>query len=344
MAIAKRGNSFQVSIVLGGERYRRSFKTYNEAEVWQDESKLRHKKGLPVLTGKEEKIQEEVNNITWGELSREVFNQRWKFQKSAKTHQINLNSVLAVIGEDKKIKDTTQKDVDKLGIELEKDGAGTGTLNRKYSTLSVLMRYAVKRGYMNKIFEITKYKEPEHRVRWLSDEEEKKLLEYFTVHNRQVRDIIKILMDTGLRLSELWRLTANDVSDTHLTVWISKGGKPRTIPLTKRARDTFYTYIKGKKKEDLIFEGWTNWRLTHYWNKGRENLGLEKDSQFVPHILRHTFCTRLIQRGIPITHVQRLAGHSDITTTLKYSHLSQEDLDRAITVLERSENVSQTVS
>lgn len=345
MAITKRGNSYQVSIVLGGKRYRRSFKEYVEAEIWEGEAKVRHKKGLPVLTGTEEKIEQEKSTITWRKLADLVYDQRWKHQKSAVSHKINSDDVVEILGSNKKVSDVKQSDIDRIAtyLQTENPDISVSTINRKYSSLSVLIKYAQKRGYITKMFDIPKFKEPEHRIRWISKEEEGFILMYFR-GKPIVSDIITVLVDTGLRCSELWRLKVHDVTDTHLTVWVSKGGKPRTIPLTKRAREVLKKHTKGRDKEEQVFKDWNNWKLTHYWGKVRSALRLEEDPQFVPHILRHTFCTRLVQNGVPLSHVQKLAGHSDISTTLRYAHLSQEDLDKAILVLEQSESVSQNVS
>ncbi len=340
MAIKPRGNSWQVAITLGDKRYRRSFKTEAEAQSWELEIKLKHARGEEILTKNEEKVVKAKSSITWQQLADTVYDQRWQHQKSSHTHRTNSLHIAEILGLDTLVSELTQADIDRVG-KVIKEGRGKNkgnslsTVNRKYSALSVMIKFAQKRGYIDKMFEITKYKEPEHRIRWISDQEEKQILDYFDKVKPVVSDIVKVLIDTGLRCGELWRLTVNDVSDTHLTVWISKGGKPRTIPLTKRARSVLKKYTEGRDGKEQVFSQWNNWKLTHYWGRVRAHLSLTKDAQFVPHILRHTFCSRLVQKGVPLSHVQRLAGHSDISTTLRYAHLSQSDLDEAILALEQ---------
>ncbi|MDC9612054.1 tyrosine-type recombinase/integrase, partial [Pseudoalteromonas sp. GABNS16H] len=200
-------------------------------------------------------------------------------------------------------------DIDKIAIKLqeEKPEISVSTINRKYAALSVMIKFAQKRGYIKKMFEMPKYKEPEHRIRWISKEEEVDILNYFNKVKPIVSDIVIVLLDTGIRCSELWRLKVDHVSDTHLTVWVSKGGKARSVPLTSRVRAVFKKHIEGREKEEQVFKDWNNWKLTHFWGRVRAELGLENDAYFVPHILRHTFCTRLVQKAVPLSHVQKLA-------------------------------------
>lgn len=345
MSITPRGSSYQVSITINEKRYRRSFKTHAEAEQWELEAQLKAKRGEDVKTKKEEKVEQLASQITWGQLRKLVYDQRWKNHKSATTHNINSKAIVKMIGENNLVSNLTQAEIDKLPEKMreEKPDISASTLNRKFSSLSVMIRYAKKRGYINKPLELPKYKEPEHRIRWISDEEEKEMMSYFNTHKPVMADIVTLLIYTGLRLSELWKLKVEDVSDTHLTVWVSKGGKPRSVPLVSQVRAVFEKHKVGKRREEQIFPNWTNWQLSHYWNRCRKHLDLEGDPQFVPHVCRHTFCTRLIKKGVPIVHVQRLAGHLHIETTMRYAHLSQEDLDRAILVLEGSESVSENV-
>lgn len=339
MPIKQRGNSYQVAITLD-KRYRKSFKTRVEAERWELEAKLRHAKGEPVDDRKRGKAKE-ADSITWEQLRKEVMRNRWSKQKSTSTAEINSKTIVEILGADALVKHISQRAIDDVAVMMQEENeeVSPATLNRKYSSLSVMIKYAKKRGYIPKDFdfEIPKYKEAEHRIRWITDQEEKEMIAYLKTIQSDVADIVTILINTGLRLSELWRLTVRDVTDTHLTVWESKSGKARSVPLVSKVREIFKDRKENRAPDSKLFPDWTNYRLTHYWNRGRDYLGLSNDPQYVPHVCRHTFCTRLIQRGVPITHVQRLAGHSVITTTLRYAHLSQGDLDLAILALEEGQ-------
>lgn len=69
----------------------------------------------------------------------------------------------------------------------------------------------------------------------------------------------------------------------------------------------------------------------------REALGMQHDKQFVFHVFRHTFCSRLVQAGVPIEVVQKLAGHETLQMTMRYAKLAPRNLTSAISVLERKE-------
>ena len=87
----------------------------------------------------------------------------------------------------------------------------------------------------------------------------------------------------------------------------------------------------------LFPEGGKDW-YRKGWDRVRLLMDKEDDPEFVPHALRHTCCSRLVQRGVPITHVQRWMGHNSIQTTMRYAHLMPHDLFAAVAVLEGGEN------
>jgi len=63
-------------------------------------------------------------------------------------------------------------------------------------------------------------------------------------------------------------------------------------------------------------------------------MNLEHDEQFIPHCLRHTCASRLVQRGVPIMVVQEWLGHKTIQMTMRYAHLCPTNLEAAVKVLE----------
>lgn len=109
----------------------------------------------------------------------------------------------------------------------------------------------------------------------------------------------------------------------------SKSGKSRSVALTSRAQavlDRRREAIKGKE----VFPGFNKNHVAHYWGRMAETLGLDEDKQFVPHALRHEFCSRLASNGENAAVIQQLAGHSSMSVTQRYIHLFGDELDGAI--------------
>ena len=73
------------------------------------------------------------------------------------------------------------------------------------------------------------------------------------------------------------------------------------------------------------------------WNDAKAEIGLGSDPQVVPHILRHTCASRLVQGGIDLRRVQTWLGHQTLHMTMRYAHLATTDLDKCVMVLERKE-------
>jgi integrase len=222
-------------------------------------------------------------------------------------------------------------------LKLAQIGNSDSTINRKVSCLSTMLRYALMHQYIPSLPHIPKKKEPEHRIRWITEKEQDELLAFFQyIGQEDMEDIIKVSLDTGARRGELLRIQARDIHNQQLHIWESKSGKSRTVPLTNRA-----AAVLGKRANitehptDKLFAGWTGDGIRHYWDRARQHMGLVRDPQFVPHVMRHTFCSLLAMKGVPIPAIKELAGHSSIVTTQRYVHMSPASLSDAIGLLEK---------
>jgi integrase/recombinase XerD len=150
--------------------------------------------------------------------------------------------------------------------------------------------------------------------------------------------MLEVLYASGLRVSELIGLRTADVrlSDGFL-LCRGKGGKERLVPLGKSAVDAVRLYLADarpsllkKPTEDLFLSRLgTKFTRQGYWKmlKGyARRAGLE--AKIYPHVLRHTFATHLLERGADLRSVQLMLGHSQITTTQIYTHVSRDRLRR----------------
>lgn len=151
--------------------------------------------------------------------------------------------------------------------------------------------------------------------------------------------MLELLYGTGMRVTEL--LTLND-EDIHLSMGFvrvfGKGGKERIIPLGKMAIEACTVYMrearpqfiaKKQEPEDALFVNMRGGRLTRQgiW-KILKKYAIEAHikKKLTPHILRHSFATHLIENGADLRAVQEMLGHSDISTTQIYTHVSRSRL------------------
>jgi integrase/recombinase XerC len=220
-----------------------------------------------------------------------------------------------------------------------------GTINRKLSAISTFLVWAKDAGLIHSIPKIPKQvKEQRPGIRWLSRVEQHGLLRRVERYGSS-RDLgaIKVLLNTGLRVSELADLLWSDVevSDRKgsLVVRSGKGAKRRTVPLNKDARSGFlllgYEQHQGTDKPVMIGQ---RGKMTR---RGIENLvdkyGGNLDG-FSCHSLRHTFCKNLIDGGIGLEQVAVLAGHESLETTRRYCQPSYHDLEKAVQVIGEEED------
>ena len=158
--------------------------------------------------------------------------------------------------------------------------------------------------------------------------------------------IIELIYATGIRASELINIKITDIDFNEASLRIlGKGSKERIIPIHDLALKLISSYwkneiynhnklVKNKKikfKRDLLFLNVNGKKLTRqglwYIIKNiSKKLGLDIN-KVSPHILRHTFATHLLYNGVPLRHLQELLGHSNISTTQIYTHLSDQYIE-----------------
>jgi integrase len=218
------------------------------------------------------------------------------------------------------------------------EGASSSTINRELYMLSKAFNLAVKEWEWlseNPVSKVSKERENNERDRWLSYEEEKRLL-----NNSPdwLSDVITFALHTGLRQDELLSLEWSRVVFSPGTILIqeTKNGKPKTLPLNKIAVNILEEKSKVRSvKNDLVFLSGSGTKinrsnLKRALKKVLEKVGI-KDFRF--HDLRHTFATRLVQKGEDIYKVAKLMGHKDIRMTQRYAHHSSESLRSGVDVL-----------
>ena len=179
----------------------------------------------------------------------------------------------------------------------------------------------------------------------LSTHEIDKLIDYLKKSKKNsLRNctILEVLYSCGLRVSELTNLNISDIFFDDLLIKIlGKGRKERFVPMSKIVKDMIKDYLNSErfniitKKgfEDILFLNNRGEKLTRVMiytilNIAKKGIGIKK--KVSPHILRHSFATHLIENGADISSIQHMLGHTNITTTERYLHVSKEHLVNTI--------------
>ncbi|MFC6445588.1 tyrosine-type recombinase/integrase [Shinella zoogloeoides] len=223
--------------------------------------------------------------------------------------------------------------MDTLVAGLRQRGNSNATINRKMAALSKLLRKAYKMGDIRSLPEFKRLKEKAGRVRFLEPEEEARLFAAISEKSDLYGRFCVFLIDTGARLGEGIGLRWQDIQGERVTFWLTKSGKSRSVPLTERASAAIQACEKRKRGP---FANIVQAQFRAAWNEAKQEVGLGTEPDVVPHILRHTCASRLVQGGIDIRRVQTWLGHQTLQMTMRYAHLASGDLDICVPILERA--------
>jgi site-specific recombinase XerD len=171
------------------------------------------------------------------------------------------------------------------------------------------------------------------------------------------RTLLMTLYGTGMRRSELAHLKVSDIDSQRMIIRVvaGKGGKDRDLPLSPALLQTLREYWRWRKPKLYMFLTRTLGRSLDQpisdktvWiacSEAARRAGINK--RVMPHTLRHSWATHLLEAGTDLRTIQVLLGHGDLETTAQYLHLSQRHLQAVINPLDNlalsgTENVSRS--
>jgi len=159
-----------------------------------------------------------------------------------------------------------------------------------------------------------------------------------TVAGLRDRAMLELLYATGLRVSELIRVRLDDlVLDAGFLRTMGKGSKERIVPFGDSARTAIVEYIEGGRRDldtrgdghlFLSVRGRPMTRQAFWMKVVRYAREAGITAHISPHVLRHAFATHLLENGADLRSVQMMLGHSDISTTQIYTHVSRARLQK----------------
>lgn len=234
--------------------------------------------------------------------------------------------------------DLTLKDIENFIKILSSQGKAISTIIRRVGTIRQFYLFLQKEGVItdgSAIIDMPKKRESLPSV--LTFEEVEALLEQpNTKKDEGIRDkaMLEIMYSSGLRVSELLNLQLRQVNiDLGILKVIGKGNKERIVPIGDFAKEYLMLYIQHIRgrfdihKSKFVFLNKQGIPLTRqfFWKsikKYSKNAGIEIN--VTPHTLRHSFATHLLENGLDLRMVQEMLGHTNISTTQIYTHVSSK--------------------
>lgn len=231
----------------------------------------------------------------------------------------------------------------------EQEGSAPQTIKHNLQIIRSTYGWAKENGYKVKDLEYPKIKIENKRLRYLSLEEEKKLLdeldptidlpyrppyEYRSEKENQSRqdnyDLVVMLLDTGARYGEIAKLTWDrvDLVEGFINLWRPKVKNESIIYMTSRVKTILQRRYEGKQSEYVFTNAEGSGPRNHSTiaiKRAMKRAGI-KDCKI--HDLRHTCASRLVQNGMSLYEVASILGHTDIKTTQRYAHLERRDVSQ----------------
>ena len=225
------------------------------------------------------------------------------------------------------------------------DGVKPATINRELASLKKAFNLARREWEWckdNPVCRVSMEQEHNTRDRWLTADEEARIV---SAAPAWLRELIVFALHTGMRQGEILGLTWTgvDLFRRTVTVFKSKNGERRTIPLNQTALDLL-KHKAGNRTVDteLVFpsEAQTRLNASNISRSLSLALGKAKMTDFHFHDLRHTCATRMVQGGVDLYKVQRLLGHKSPIMTQRYAHHYPESLRNGVEALDVGRVVS----
>ena len=331
MSISKHGKTWWLDIRIKGKRIRRSLRTENRNEALARYAPLREKLLEKHLGDK----------VKFSDFCKKYLDWAWSSKPaSAPREEQRLRKIQDLFQglEIVYLDDITPYHIEQLKAELKKRKLSKATINRYLQILRGLFYRAIDWEIYRKpnpLKKIRFYKE-ERTIQGLSGKDLARVLDAaknistspWSPLQKVFYDLCILALNTGLRKSEILDLKWKDIRGEAVRIK-GKGEKVRTVPLNKLSYTIIY---KQPRKSEFVFDLPNRsqpdiLRRTVYQVKKRTGI----DFHF--HQFRHSFASRLIEKGVDIITVSSLLGHSKVFTSLIYTHTDEKRKKEAVDLL-----------
>ena len=265
-------------------------------------------------------------------------------EMTAQTYRISAQEFLEWLVEQRiKLRDVTTQNLVYYLMKRKTDGNAELTLAKDISALRAFGEYLVRKNYWteNCALLLDRPKAGRHLPKVLSVEQTDELLSSIdTSKSLGVRDdaLFELIYSCGLRISEACSLKVSNVHFKERLILVhGKGDKERLVPFGEMAAQKLQKYMEEVRPELVkgrnISEVFVNYKgepisRKGVWKRFQEMEALSGVKAKV-HTLRHSFATHLLAGGADLRSVQELLGHSDLSTTTIYTHVTDTQLEEA---------------
>lgn len=216
-------------------------------------------------------------------------------------------------------------------VRLIERGVSWSLFNQAVCALRFFYRVTLPRDFAVEHMPFAKAKRPLPVV--LSVAEVRRLLA--APKSMKHRAVLSLIYATGARLNEAVHLRIGDIDGERMTVHIrcGKGGKPRMVPMSAALRDLLRAYWLVERPRDYLFPGARAEQPLHETSVqhacAKARLVARIDKLASVHTLRHCYATHLLELGVDLRTIQKLLGHTSLSTTAIYVHVTGRLLDAA---------------
>jgi site-specific recombinase XerD len=254
--------------------------------------------------------------------------EHYKTNKTNKDDEARIKAFLSYVGIININQITEKKLQDYLNHRISEDRITLNTANRIISSIKAWLNFAIRRKYIfsNPVKDFKKYKSPQNPPKFLTKEEVKQILD--ASRNTYLYPTIFTALYTGMRRKELYFLEWQDIDfERNIIIVRNKEGflikskKFRVIPLHNKLKEFLQPLCKG------IGKCFNSTNHKHLFPRIIKKAGLKKVGF---HHFRHTFASHLCLQGVDLYTIAQLLGHSNITVTQQYAHLTKDHIKASV--------------
>jgi len=336
--------SFRVKVRLRGHRpVSETFRRLTDARHWAQstEAAIRERRYFKTSESTRHTLAEMVDRFCDTELP--------KLPKVARLMRAQLGWWRSHLGH-LVLADVAPSEISAARDRLLHGGSGSAssikpaTVNRYLAALSIAFSAASKEwGWLeeNPVRKVKKLREPRGRVRYLDDDERKRLLAACRESsNPFIYMLVVLALSTGVRKSELLTLRwpAVDLKRGHITLHETKNDERRSVPLTGHALELLRAHGRVRRlKSDLLFPSARNpakpIAIQDPWTKSLLKAGI---SDFRFHDLRHSAASYLAMNGASLVEIASVLGHKTLQMVKRYAHLSEQHTAQVVGAMNKS--------